>query len=123
MQLNALWLAMTSSSNNGEDEPGVISDADRREIKARLEKLGGKIGAAQGNQPSDPPEGRGQAMGMAFRLSAEMIAGVAVGGLIGYALDKWLGSSPLALIVCLLLGAATGIYNAIRAAKAMQGKQ
>ncbi len=114
---------MTSSSNNGDDEPGVISDADRREFKARLDKLGGKLGEVRGEPASpEPTEARGRAMGTAFRMSAEMIAGVVVGGLLGYAIDAGLGSKPLALIIGLLFGAGVGIYNAIRSAKAMQNK-
>ncbi len=50
------------------------------------------------------------------------VAGVAVGGFIGWALDRWLGSAPFLMVVFLVLGAAAGIVNVIRAAKAMQAK-
>ncbi|MDZ4790610.1 MAG: AtpZ/AtpI family protein [Hyphomicrobiales bacterium] len=114
---------MMSFSDNGDDERGVISDAERREFKERLDKLGGKLGEVRGEAPkTETPEARGKAMGTAFRMSAEMIAGVVVGGLLGYAIDAGLGSKPLALIVGLLFGAGVGIYNAIRSAKAMQSK-
>ncbi|MBC8050061.1 MAG: AtpZ/AtpI family protein [Chitinophagales bacterium] len=114
---------MSSSSNNGDDKRGVISNADNRELRERLDKLGGKLGQVRGEPPkTDAPEARGRAMSTAFKMSAEMIAGVVVGGLLGYAIDAGLGSKPLALIIGLLFGAGVGIYNAIRSAKAMQSK-
>lgn len=41
------------------------------------------------------------------------IAGVVVGGIMGYYLDKWLGTSPYLLIVFLFFGVIAGIKNAI----------
>jgi ATP synthase protein I len=110
---------MTPASNNGDDERGVISDADRRELRGRLDQLGEKIDAATGRQTPET-EPRGNAMGVAFRLAAEMIAGVVVGGLLGYGVDVWTNSAPAGLIVGLLFGAGVGIYNAVRAARSMQ---
>ena len=52
----------------------------------------------------------------AFRLSSEFIAGVVVGGGIGYAIDAFFGTSPWGLIVFFLLGFATAILNVLRAA-------
>jgi ATP synthase protein I len=57
-----------------------------------------------------------------LRLGVELVAGVAVGGFIGWALDRWLGTAPFLMVVFLALGAAAGILNVIRAAKAMQAK-
>ena len=51
-----------------------------------------------------------------FRLSTELVAGVLVGALIGWLLDRWLGISPWGLIVFLLLGFAAGVLNVMRAA-------
>ncbi len=112
---------MASATPPNDDEKGTIPEADRRELKQRLDELGGKLDTARGRQPKpgeDSP--RGTAMGMAFRLSVEMVAGVIVGGILGYALDSWLGTRPALLILCLLFGGAAGIFNAIRAAKKMQ---
>ena len=59
-------------------------------------------------------------MGHALRLATELVAGVVVGGFIGWALDKWLETKPFLMVVFLLLGAAAGILNVIRTAKEMQ---
>jgi ATP synthase protein I len=108
---------MTQSGTGGSGD-----DRDLRAIKDRLEHLDRKIDSAQGRQPGDPasPEGRGEAMGLAFRIATELVAGVFVGALLGWALDKWLGTAPILLIVFLLLGIAGGLLNSIRAAIRMQ---
>ena len=55
-------------------------------------------------------------MALGFRLSSELVAGVLVGGGIGWALDRWLGISPWGLIVFLLLGFTAGVLNVMRSA-------
>ena len=55
-------------------------------------------------------------MARGFRLSTELVAGVLVGALIGWLLDRWLGISPWGMIVFLLLGFAAGVLNVMRAA-------
>jgi ATP synthase protein I len=56
------------------------------------------------------------AAGWVLRLSVELAAGLVVGGVIGWGLDYWLGTSPLLLIVFFLLGATAGIYTVMRSA-------
>lgn len=55
-------------------------------------------------------------MAMGFRLSSELVAGVGVGALLGWAFDRLLSTSPFGLIVFLLLGFAAGVVNVIRSA-------
>ena len=55
-------------------------------------------------------------MARGFRLSSELIAGVVVGALIGWAFDRLLSTSPFGLIVFLLIGFAAGVLNLIRSA-------
>lgn len=89
-------------------------------LSARLKGLGAKLGQTgqpkrtendSGKYVSDP-----QAMAKGFRLSTELVAGVIVGAIIGWALDKLLGISPWGLIVFLLLGFVAGVLNVMRAA-------
>jgi ATP synthase protein I len=53
------------------------------------------------------------AVGIAFVLA------VIFGFLIGYGLDRWLGTSPLFLIVFFFAGIAAGIVNVVRTANAV----
>lgn len=61
--------------------------------------------------------GSQSAMGLAFRIGIELVAGLVVGGGIGWLLDDWLGTSPFLLILFFFLGAAAGILNVWRAVK------
>jgi ATP synthase protein I len=61
-------------------------------------------------------------MGQALRLATELVAGVAVGGFIGWALDRWLGTQPVLMAVFLILGAAAGILNVMRSAQKRQAE-
>jgi ATP synthase protein I len=101
------------------------SGRDQDGIRRRLDTLGERLKEVQarGAPPPQPePKARNEAIGYATRLGVELVAGVAVGGFIGWAFDRWLGSAPFLMVVFLALGAAAGILNVIRAAKAMQAK-
>ena len=49
-----------------------------------------------------------------MRLSAEFIGGVVVGGGLGWAFDHYLGTKPWGMLLFLMLGCVTGIYNVMR---------
>lgn len=59
---------------------------------------------------------------LAVQFLVELCAGVGVGGALGYFLDRWLETSPVFLIMCLLLGTAAGIRNMMRSAKQIESK-
>ena len=101
------------------------SDRDQDGIRRRLDTLGERLAEVQARHAPPPPpdsRARGEALGYALRLGVELVAGVAVGGFIGWALDRWLGSAPFLMVVFLVLGAAAGMMNVFRAATAMQAK-
>ena len=56
----------------------------------------------------------GQGLGLAFRIVAEFVSGVAVGVGIGWFLDSWLDTRPWLMILFVLLGAAAGMLNVYR---------
>ncbi|MEZ5827236.1 MAG: AtpZ/AtpI family protein [Hyphomicrobiales bacterium] len=101
-----------------------LSGRDTQDIRQRLDALQGKLATAQGRRGPTPegPEGRGKAMGQALRLATELVAGVAVGAFIGWALDKLFGTAPFLMVALLILGAGAGIMNVVRTAKSMQGE-
>lgn len=110
-----------AANGSGRDNSDQNTDAIRR----RLNELEGKLGRVRARHAppsrSDQSE-RASALGNALRLATELVAGVIVGGCIGWALDRWFGTSPIMLLVFLILGSAAGILNVIRSAKAMQPK-
>ena len=116
---------MTPSASGGGDRQD--GGPDYSDIKKRLDTLGGKLDKAKhkgdggSSQMSEADQAkRGRAMGFAFRIAADLVAGVFVGGVIGWFLDDRLGTAPILLIVFLLLGIAAGLLNSVRAAQRMQ---
>jgi len=92
---------------------------DEAALSARLQRLGKRI--AQADRSTENDSGPRQtadpsAIARGFRLSTELVAGVLVGAVIGWLLDRWLGISPWGLIVFLLLGFAAGVLNVMRGA-------
>jgi ATP synthase protein I len=99
------------------------SDRETEGIKRRLHDLEERLGSVRARREpaaASPQDGRGPALGQALRLATELIAGVAVGGFIGWVLDRFFGSAPFLMVLFLILGAAAGIANVIRTAQAMQ---
>jgi ATP synthase protein I len=101
--------------------------AEEAALSARLKRLGERLGQqarSREDEKAGPQQDTGQntsALARGFRLSTELVAGVLVGAFIGWALDKWLGTSPWGMIVFLLLGFAAGVMNVIRAAGISNG--
>lgn len=58
-----------------------------------------------------------------MRIGTELVAGLVVGGGIGYVLDRWLGTGPWLMIVFFFFGAAAGIRNVMRAAEELNRQQ
>jgi ATP synthase protein I len=58
-------------------------------------------------------------LGIGMRISIELVTTVAVGTVLGYGIDTWLGTMPIFLIVFLLFGGAAGVMNAYRVAKGL----
>lgn len=100
--------------------------ADEAALSARLRRLGTRLGSAgpgknAEERPGTRPAADPSAIARGFRLSTELVAGVIVGAMFGWLLDRWLGISPWGLIVFLLLGFAAGVLNVMRAAGVAPG--
>ncbi len=88
-----------------------------------LEDLGAKLGAlraekdleAQKRKAKDEAARKG-GLGAAWKMSSELVGAVIVGSAIGYGLDYAFGTSPVMLIIFVLMGCAAGILNVFRAA-------
>jgi len=62
-------------------------------------------------------------LGIAFKMSTEMVAAVVVGTIIGFILDNWFGTKPWLILIFFFVGVVAGILNVIRSAKDMQHKE
>ena len=108
--------------NGREETSGSPVEGD---LSGRLERLGAQLDAKRpaaspvGESPDAPSPGQ-SAIGLAFRLSAEFVAGVLAGGLLGWLVDRLVGTAPWGLIVCLILGFAAGMLNLLRASGAVK---
>jgi ATP synthase protein I len=92
-------------------------------MRARLKDLSGTLDSQRkasetraGPAGLSAPNGMGQAMSLGFRVMSEFVAAVVVGGFIGWAIDRWLGTSPGFLIAFIALGTAAGFWNVYRIA-------
>jgi ATP synthase protein I len=81
----------------------------------KLKKLEREISelSPKGNEDKQAAAERSSAA-KAMRLATDIFAGVAVGGVIGYFLDRAFNSSPLCLILFFFLGFAAGVRNILR---------
>jgi ATP synthase protein I len=105
-----------------QDQDNSPPDDQFTEGKQDLAEMGRKLAQANAEHvaPSklaakikQPPS---NAMGLAMRVSVEVLSAVAVGLAIGWVLDDWLGTRPWLMLVFLLIGGAAGILNVYRMA-------
>jgi ATP synthase protein I len=122
---------MAGGANDGENGNREKS-SDEAALSARLGSLdhrlsevrdSRKIGTDQPGQESGDTAARASAMALGFRLSSELVAGVAVGAGIGWGFDRLLSTSPFGFIVFLLLGFVAGVVNVVRSAGVASGKR
>jgi ATP synthase protein I len=116
------------NSGNGSRES---SSSDEAALSARLGSLDQRLSEIRGSRKTQIDQSgagsgdgaaRASAMARGFRLSSELIAGVVVGGLMGWGFDKWLSTSPWGMIVFVLIGFSAGVLNVIRSANAAPGR-
>ena len=89
-------------------------DPEKMSFEERLNRAQKKT---EDDWQDEPPQ---SAMGVAFKMGAELVVGTGVGAFIGYWFDKWFDTAPLFLIAMLILGFASGVRNVIRDARRMQ---
>ena len=90
--------------------------SDDAALAARLARLGKRLGDERATRLPQQDVGRtdSSALGQGLRLSSELIAGVLVGGVLGWSLDHFVGTKPFGFIVLLLLGFVAGLVNMMR---------
>ncbi len=116
------WEQQTLDKNGaGPSKAPPHSDA---ELARRLKNLDQRLHREQEEAAARAtPQGPGtENAALVFRFASEFVAGVLVGALIGWGIDWLAGTSPLFLILFLLIGFAAALTNMVRVAKATQAK-
>jgi ATP synthase protein I len=109
------------SDGTRNDHDGGTKSAEEAALSARLRRLGERLDQVGPRRSVEPgAASRSTADVSAFargmRMSAELVGGVVIGFIFGWLIDRWLGTSPLGMIVFLLLGFAGGVLNVMRSA-------
>jgi ATP synthase protein I len=98
-----------------------MSDDPRRpsleDVETRLKTAEGVRREATARSESRRASAKSQSIG--FRIAAELVAAVLVGGAIGYGLDLWLETAPVFMVLMLLLGFAAALMNIFRIMRGM----
>ena len=71
---------------------------------------------------SEEKNGQKSSLGVAFKMSTELVSAVAVGTIIGFILDKTFGTKPWLILIFFFVGVIAGIVNVFKSAKNMQNK-
>ena len=94
--------------------------SDQKSSKTDLERFEERLGAVkEKHAPKVDDVNDGTILGMAWRLSTEIIVAVLVGMGLGYGLDLFFGTKPWIMLVGVGFGFAAGIMNVMRSAAKM----
>ena len=96
-----------------------MEDEDRAAEQTRVVDLSKRIAEFEFRQQEERQHRKAElptgGMALAGRVTTELVAGVVVGTFIGWALDKWLGTTPTLMVVFFFIGSAAGMMNVWRA--------
>lgn len=67
----------------------------------------------------DDKEETNRKSGVAYAAAFSLFSAVVAGLIVGWLLDRWLGTQPWLLVTGIILGAAAGFYEFIRSAAKM----
>jgi ATP synthase protein I len=98
---------------------GVFALADRHTDEDSLAR---RIAAARAAESGAKDGGKRQE-NTGWQLASEFIGAMLAGGFIGWFIDRQLGSGPWGLIIMLMLGFVTGLYQSLRRQKAMDADE
>ncbi len=97
--------------NGMSDQEPNRSEKRLQDIERRIAKMQGDRDDAAKPSRAALPVGMGAILS---RVATELVAGVVVGAFMGWVLDRWLGTSPLFLVLMFFLGASAGMLNVWR---------
>src|SRR5262245_41824766 len=110
--------AFSGGNSGGRAQAGLVSfllgvgghpmgdDLNERIAKAQAEL------DAQARPSRKSVDGPGMSLG--FRMASEFVAAIIVGAILGFGIDALAHTFPWGLVVCLVLGFITGVWNMLR---------
>ncbi len=105
-----------------QDAPGK----DQVGEDVRIKSLEERIASAERDEAVRTKKAQAQGADESYRLGnrvlGELIGGLAGGALIGWLLDRWIGTTPWLLLVFLALGIIVAFRNIIRISTKRPGK-
>jgi len=104
---------MTSDNDPSGSSPKDLDDFGQKLKKARESEESRRLWKSNVNKAPN------SALGLAFRVSVELVTAVAVGFAIGWGIDQLLGTSPWLMAVFIVLGFVAGVMNVYRMAAGM----
>ena len=90
----------------------MVNDKFKTRLEIAKKKISSKIEKNNNNKSS--------LLGIAFKMSTELVAAVLVGTIIGFIFDNWFGTKPWLILTFFFVGVIAGVLNVIRSAKKMQ---
>jgi len=82
-----------------------------------IKKLSERIKQSSASIKKNRQANQNSPIGIAFRLGVEMVSALIVGGLMGWGIDKLLGTKPWFIIIFFLFGAIAGMLNVVKTGK------
>ncbi len=104
---------MASDKDPSKQSPQDLDDFGQKLKKARESEETRRLWKSNVNKAPN------SALGVAFRVSVELVSAVAVGFAIGWGFDQLLDTSPWSMVVFIFLGFGAGVMNVYRMAVGM----
>ncbi len=104
------------SGPQGDDGDGKGKSFEQRLRAARQRQGMDRAPEGAGQSGAGGPDfgAPGSALGVGMRVGVELVAALAVAVAIGWALDRWLHTTPVFIALFVLLGGAAGVANVWR---------
>jgi ATP synthase protein I len=91
-----------------------------QESQDNLKNLSDRLDAAKQKHSKETDAPDNSVLGMAWRISTELVVAVVIGTAIGFTIDHFTGTKPWITIAGLTLGTIAGIRNTFRLVQEME---
>ena len=102
----------TSGNSSNSTETSKLDDLEQRVADAQRRHSSG-----------DEIENDNSLLGMAWRISTELVVAVFIGCALGFGIDYFAGTGPWFIIIGLILGTVAGIRNTFRLVLEMEAAE